>query len=98
MDGALLEATVGNPAEPIRYGFEELCQHELGISENRHIDRIGLVEIARVVGRMDDFFAGRDRRAGDAVRGETAADAEHEISLIEEMATVTRIDDAAGAG
>jgi hypothetical protein len=84
-------------SEPILDGFEELREHKLGVPEDRHIGRIGLVDIARVVGCVNDLLARRDRGAGDAMRGEAAADAEHDVGLIEEMATVARIDDAAGA-
>ena len=72
-------------------------EHELGIAEDRQVDVVGLVEIARVVGCVDDLLARRDRRRGDAVRRERAADAEHDVCRLEEVLAMSRVDDTARA-
>jgi hypothetical protein len=84
-------------AKTVPDSFEKLHQHQLGIAQDRNIDGIGLVEVARIVGRMDNLLAGRDRRAGDAMRREATADAEHDVGGVQEMPAVTRVDDATSA-
>src|SRR5207253_9049386 len=64
-------------AREILDGVDELAQYELRIAEDRMIGRVVLVEVALVVGGVDDRLPGRDV-GGHAVAGEATADAEHE--------------------
>ena len=73
-------------AQPIAHRLDQLAEHQLGVAENPEIGGKGLVQIARVVGRVDVLLAGREYRGGDAVAGKAAADAQHQIGFVQDMA------------
>ena len=68
--------------QPIAHRLDQLAEHELGVAENPEIGGKGLVQVARVVGRVNDLFAGRQCRSGNAVLGKAAADAQHQIRFV----------------
>src|SRR5207253_2969772 len=71
-------------AQQVPRCVDELAQDQLGVAEDRMVGGVVLVEIALVVGGVDDGLPRRDVR-GHAVTGEAAADAEHDVGLRQEM-------------
>ena len=63
---------------------DELAQHQLGVAEDRVVGGVVLVEVALVVGGVDDALCRRDVR-GHAVLGEAAPDAEDDVGLGQEV-------------
>src|SRR5207244_1074176 len=62
--------------------LDELAQHESRVPQERVVGRVALVEVALVVGGVDERLAGRD--AGrHPVPGEAAANAEDHVGLAE---------------
>ena len=74
----------GASAQEVRSRIDELAQDQLGVAEDRIVRGIVLVEIALVVGRVNDGLSRRDV-GGHAVACEAAADPEHHVSLRQEM-------------
>jgi len=62
--------------------LDELAQHQPRVAQQGMIRDVALVQIALVVGGVDDDLAGGDG-GGHAVPGEAAADAEHHVGLAE---------------
>src|SRR2546422_11766133 len=60
-------------AREILDGVDELAQYELRIAEDRMIGRVVLVEVALVVGGVDDRLPGRDVGGHAVAGGGTAA-------------------------
>ena len=85
------------PPQPVLYRLDELRQHQLGVAEDRDRGVVGFVEVARIVGRVDDFLPGRDDRGRDVVSREARADREDHVGIEQELASVPGIDDAARA-
>src|SRR5437899_1745705 len=65
-------------AQQVPGRVDGLTQDRLGVAEDRMVGGVVLVEIALVVGRVDDGLARRNVR-GHAVLGEAAADAQHHV-------------------
>jgi len=75
----------GLAAEPVTHRLDQLAEHELGVAEDAEIGGKGLVQVARVVGRVDDLLTRRDDWGGDAVAGKAAADAEQQIGFVQDV-------------
>jgi hypothetical protein len=72
----------GRTAPQALDGLDELAQHQPCVAQQGMIRDVALVEVALVVGGVDDGLARRN--AGrHAVPGEAAADAEHDVGLAE---------------
>ena len=69
------------PAEPVLHRIGECRQCQLRIAQQRHLGRVALVQVARVVGGVDDAHAGRQRRRGQRMSVQTGADAEDQVGL-----------------
>ena len=69
-------------AENILRGFDELAQHQLRVAQERIIRRVLFVDVALVVGRVNDHFSRRDRRRGNVVLGQTRADRQNHIGFL----------------
>src|SRR4029077_5586847 len=68
----------GRAAALALHGLDELAEHEQRVAQQRIVGGVVLVEVALVVGRVDERLAGRD--AGrHPVAGEAAADAENHL-------------------
>ena len=55
------------------------------------------IEVALVVGRMNNGFAGRNRRSDDAMSGKTRADREYDIGCSQKLVHCRGHDTSAGA-
>ncbi len=64
-----------------------MAEHELGVAENSQIGGEGLVQVARVVGRVDVPLSGWEYRGRDAVASKAAPHTQHEIGFVQDMAT-----------
>jgi hypothetical protein len=84
-------------AEPLLRRRDQLLQDESGVAEDRDRGVVGLVEVAGVVGGVDDRLPRRDDRGRDVVAGEAGADRQDHVAVEEALAAVAGIDDAARA-
>jgi hypothetical protein len=63
-------------------GLDELTQHELGVAQKWVVGGVALVEVALVVGGVNERLVRWDS-GGHAVAGEAAPDAEDHVGLAE---------------
>ena len=76
-------------AEPILHRIRQRRQRQLRIAEQRHLGRVALVQVARVVGGVDDAHARGQRRRGQRMAVQPGADRQDQIrARIEEMRAV----------
>ena len=73
------------------------AQHELRVAEDRKLGVVRLVEVARVVGRVDDALARRDDRRRDVVLRSARCRSRRSGRFVEEMDAAAGIDDSARA-
>ena len=81
-------------ADALLRRLDQLRQHQLGVAEDRDRGLVGLVEVARIVRRMNDRLPRRNDRGRDVVPGQGRADRKNHIRLEQEMPPVPGIDDA----
>jgi hypothetical protein len=84
------------PATLTLHGLDELPQHRLGVAEERVVGGVALVQVALVIGRVDDRLA-RGNAGGHRMARQAAADAEDEIRLAQVVEDGPRHDHAARA-
>ena len=65
-------------------GLNELAQHEFGVPQDGVIRRVTLVQVAFVVGNMNELFASRKAGVHEVV-SQAAADTEDEICSVQVM-------------
>src|SRR6187455_790456 len=65
--------------------FNKLPEHRLGITEDWDVGNIVFIEVALVVSRMNDGFAGGNRRCDNAMPGKTRANSEHDIGCPQKL-------------
>src|SRR5262249_27278998 len=83
------------PAQAL-YRLDELAQHPARVAKERVVRGVALVQIALVVGGVDQRLARRDAR-GHRMAGEAAADSEHEVGLAQVLEDRPAYHDATGA-
>ncbi len=88
--------TPGGAASQGLDGLDELPQHESRVPQERIVGRVVLVEVALVIGGVDERLAGRDT-GRHPVAGEATSDAEDHVGLAEILQGVPGHGRATGA-